>query len=57
MSLATHLTELSEKHKLLKRKIEEELARPSVDDHRLRSLKSEKLRIKDQIAKLQQTKH
>jgi hypothetical protein len=53
MSLATHLSELNEKHKLLKRQIEDEMARPAVDEGAVRRLKTEKLRIKDQIAKLQ----
>lgn len=54
MSLTTHLTELNEKHKLLKRKIEEELSRPAIDDRRVRTLKSEKLRLKDKITKLRE---
>jgi hypothetical protein len=53
MALASHLAELSEKHRSLERQIEEELARPSVDDLEISKLKKEKLRIKDQITKLQ----
>jgi hypothetical protein len=57
MSLSAHLTELSEKHKLLERRIEQELARPARDDARLRRLKSEKLKLKDEIARLTTTRH
>lgn len=56
MSLNAHLSELSEKHKLLERRIEQELARPARDDARLRRLKSEKLKLKDEIARLS-TRH
>jgi hypothetical protein len=53
MSLAAHLAELSEKHRLLDRKIEEESARPGADELHIRKLKQEKLRLKDEMAKLQ----
>jgi len=52
MTLAGHLAELSEKHRLLEMKIQEELARPSADDLQISQLKKEKLRIKDEMAKL-----
>lgn len=58
MTLAAHLAELSEKHRNLERKIEEEMARPGADDIQITKLKREKLRIKDEIVKLQgQTRH
>lgn len=57
MSLNAHLTELSEKHRLLERRIEQEMARPARDDVRLRRLKSEKLKLKDEIARLNGTWH
>jgi hypothetical protein len=57
MSLNAHLTELSEKHRLLERRIEQEMARPARDDVRLRRLKSEKLKLKDEIARLNGTRH
>ena len=61
MTLASHLAELSEKHRLLERKIEEEMARPGADDSQISQWKREKLRLKDEIAKLQngngQTRH
>jgi hypothetical protein len=52
MTLAGHLAELSEKHRVLEMKIQEELARPGADDLQISRLKKEKLRIKDEMAKL-----
>ncbi len=52
MSLSAHLAELTEKHKLLERRIEEEVARPGSDDLEIRRMKQEKLRLKEQIVRL-----
>lgn len=49
MSLAAHLAELSEKHKSLERRIEQEMARPSSSELEIKKLKLEKLRLKEQI--------
>ena len=49
---APHLAELAKKHRLLDQEIEEEMARPAVDLVRVNSLKLEKLRLKDQIARM-----
>lgn len=58
MALSAHLAELSEKHRMLDRKIEEEEARLGSDDSSIRRLKQEKLKIKDEIARLEtQTRH
>ena len=57
MALNAHLAELSEKHKLLERRIEQEMSRPARDDVRLRRLKREKLKLKDEIARLSTTRH
>ena len=58
MTLAAHLAELSEKHRVLERKIREELARPGTDDAQLTLLKLQKLKLKDEMAKLQgETRH
>lgn len=54
MTLTSHLTELSEKHRLLERKLEEALTHPSVDSLEISTLKREKLKLKDEIAKLRQ---
>lgn len=52
MALDAHLAELSDKHRALDRKIEEELARPSADALKIGELKRQKLRLKDEIARL-----
>jgi hypothetical protein len=52
MALDAHLEELSEKHRALDRKIEEEIARPTADDLRIADLKRQKLRLKDEIERL-----
>ena len=59
MALQSHIEELSEKHKLLDRKIEQELASPSSDVVRIAELKRQKLKLKDEIEKLQtsRTRH
>lgn len=58
MSLFAHLTELSEKHKLLEKRIQEALNHPSTDDAELARLKLEKLKLKDAIARIStETRH
>ncbi len=52
MALDAHLVELSEKHRALDRKIEEEMARPTADDLKIAELKRQKLRLKDEIERL-----
>ena len=52
MTLAGHLAELSEKHRSLELKIQEEMARPSADDLQINRLKKEKLKIKDEMTLL-----
>ena len=53
MTFAGHLAELSERHRSLELRIQEELARPGADDLQINRLKKEKLRIKDEMIKLQ----
>jgi hypothetical protein len=53
MTVAAHLAELSEKHRLLDQKIHEEMARPAADETRISQWKREKLRLKDEMTKLQ----
>ena len=53
MALDAHLVELGEKHRLLERRIQEAAARPGSSDAEIRRLKREKLKIKDEIARLQ----
>ncbi len=52
MALDAHLVELSEKHRALDRKIEEELARPPADALKIAEWKRQKLRLKDEIERL-----
>jgi hypothetical protein len=55
MTLAAHLAELSEKHRMLEMKIREEMAHPCADESRIIQWKREKLRLKDEMARLQRT--
>jgi hypothetical protein len=57
MALSAHLQELSEKHRQLERRIEEETLRPGSDDLAIRRLKQEKLKLKDEILRLEVTRH
>lgn len=54
MARSSHLSELAEKHKLLDRRIAEEQSRPALDEVKVNRLKLQKLRLKDEITKLQQ---
>jgi hypothetical protein len=53
MSLQMHLSELTAKHKALDVQIEEELNHPSSDDLTIAELKRRKLKLKDEIARLE----
>ncbi|HWE15704.1 MAG TPA: DUF465 domain-containing protein [Hyphomicrobiaceae bacterium] len=55
MTLAAHLAELSEKHRMLELKIREEMAHPGANETQIGQWKREKLRLKDEMAKLQRT--
>jgi len=57
MSLASHLDELRRKHGDIERELDEAMGHPSVDDIQILNLKRKKLAIKDEIAKLQATRH
>ncbi len=59
MALAAHIAELAEKHKLLERRIEEEVTRPGSDDLEIHRMKLEKLKLKDEITRLSggETRH
>ncbi len=58
MALSAHLTELTEKHRSLDRKIQDELAKPASDEVKIARWKHEKLKIKDRISRLAaQTQH
>jgi hypothetical protein len=58
MSLNARLAELSEKHRMLEKKIAEEMTRPAADTTKIARWKHEKLRLKDEMAKIEpQTRH
>jgi len=52
MSLSAHLEELRRKHATLKAEVEEAQRSPGIDSYHLRDLKKQKLRIKEEIARL-----
>ena len=52
MAVDAHLVELSEKHRALDRKIEQEQARPMADPFKIAEWKRQKLRLKDEIERL-----
>ena len=58
MALSAHLHELSERHRQLERRIEQEVSRPGSDDLEIRRMKREKLKLKDEMARLEDgTRH
>jgi hypothetical protein len=57
MALDAHLTELSQRHRALDRKIEEEQSRPTADDFKIAEWKRQKLRLKDEIERLRHEPH
>lgn len=52
MALDAHLVELSERHRALDRKIEEEQAHVAADPLKIAEWKRQKLRLKDEIERL-----
>lgn len=52
MSMSSHLVELRRKHAALEQKIETELRSPASDDLTIAELKREKLRLKDEISRI-----
>ncbi len=53
MTVAEHVDALRAKHATLKQAVEDENQRPHPDDLRIAELKREKLRIKDEIARME----
>jgi hypothetical protein len=53
MSLGAHLQELKKKHAHLSQRVEEAQRSPGIDDLDIRDLKKEKLRLKEEIARLE----
>ncbi|MEY4256042.1 MAG: hypothetical protein RLZZ141_1269 [Pseudomonadota bacterium] len=54
MAIEAHIRELGSRHENLDRAIRDELQRPASDELRLRQLKRQKLRLKEQIESLRQ---
>ncbi|MCE9648774.1 MAG: DUF465 domain-containing protein [Parvibaculum sp.] len=54
MALDSHIAELRDRHQALEREIEGELHHPASDDLRIAELKKHKLRLKEEIERLDQ---
>ena len=54
MALKAHIAELEKKHTNLDIKISREMAAPTGNDIKISALKREKLRLKDEIIRLQE---
>ncbi|MBI5941610.1 MAG: DUF465 domain-containing protein [Caulobacterales bacterium] len=57
MALDARIRELGNRHQTLERLISDELSRPSFDDIRLKELKRQKLRLKEEIESLRMQVH
>ncbi len=57
MAIEARIRELDARHQSLERLIEEEMSHPSADDIRVRELKRQKLRLKEQMEALRGTAH
>lgn len=55
MSVGSHIAELRKKHQALSEEVEQALRSPSSDDLHIAELKKHKLRIKEEIARLEST--
>ncbi len=54
MSLGSHITELRKKHQTLSAEVERALRSPGFDDLELAQMKKQKLRLKEEIHRLEQ---
>ena len=54
MNVESHLSELQLKHRRLEEEVQEELNHPAADPLKIAHLKRMKLRIKDEIVRLEQ---
>jgi hypothetical protein len=57
MALEARLRELGARHQSLEKAIQDELRRPSADDLKLKELKRQKLKLKDELENLRATAH
>lgn len=53
MSLQAHLSELQAKHRALETELEDAMAHPASTDAEIAELKRKKLRLKDEIVRLE----
>ncbi|MDE2385196.1 MAG: DUF465 domain-containing protein [Alphaproteobacteria bacterium] len=53
MSLKTHLHELIVKHRALEQELAEAMAHPATTDSQVAEIKRRKLRVKDEISKIE----
>jgi hypothetical protein len=53
MSLKSHLHEMIVKHQNIEKELEEALAHPATTDSQLAEIKRRKLRVKDEISKIE----
>ena len=52
MSVTAHVAELKRKHQILSDEVEKALRSPSANDFEITEMKKQKLKIKEQIARL-----
>ncbi|HZZ90580.1 MAG TPA: DUF465 domain-containing protein [Caulobacteraceae bacterium] len=57
MAIEARIRELGVRHQSLERAIQDEMARPAADDDRLRDLKRQKLRLKEEMESLKAKPH
>ena len=57
MSLQAHLSELAAKHKTLESELADALSHPASSDQEIAELKRRKLRIKDEISRIESQLH
>ena len=57
MSLQAHLSELAAKHKALEAELTEAMAHPASSDSEIAEIKRRKLKIKDEMTRLESQTH
>lgn len=57
MAVEARLRELGARHQSLEKAIQDELRRPAADEDRLKDLKRQKLRLKDELESLRAAIH
>ena len=57
MAIEARIRELGARHQSLEREIQDELSRPAADSDRLRDLKRQKLRLKEELETLKAKMH